>query len=184
MKLAARAQSFASSHWGVSRVACRVVQRRSTSRISDVTTFLQVRHRVWESNSAFNVVLHDPTKYGFVDNTSFGQTGDFWANDFHPSSASTSRVLSLQVSASANCTFVFLSRCRQRTQHLGTGRRCAHEPHRLVLNFNERLSWATVGSCRDDVTRQIKSRCSRCAKQFRHFAPYRAVTRAPASRGC
>lgn len=91
LKLAARAQSFASSHWGVSRVACRVVQRRSTSRISDVTTFLQVRHRVWDSNSAFNVVLDDPTKYGFVDNTSFGQTGDFWANDFHPSSASTSQ---------------------------------------------------------------------------------------------
>ncbi|KAM5537865.1 hypothetical protein V8D89_008341 [Ganoderma adspersum] len=60
-KLASRAQSFASSHWGV-------------------------RHRVWDSNSAFNVVLDDPTKYGFVDNTSFGQTGDFWANDFHPSS--------------------------------------------------------------------------------------------------
>ena len=67
------------------------MQRRSTSCISDVFTFLQVRHRVWDSNSAFNVVLDDPTKYGFVDNTSFGQTGDFWANDFHPSSASTSQ---------------------------------------------------------------------------------------------
>ncbi|PIL33756.1 hypothetical protein GSI_04381 [Ganoderma sinense ZZ0214-1] len=56
-----RAQAFASSHWGV-------------------------RQFVWDSNSAFNVVLDNPTKYGFVDATSYGQTGDFWANDFHPSS--------------------------------------------------------------------------------------------------
>ena len=51
---------------------------------------LQVKHHVWDSNTAFSVVLDDPTKYGFVDATSFGQTGDFWANDFHPSSASIS----------------------------------------------------------------------------------------------
>ena len=90
----------------MSRVAlCNAGQQAG---ISDVFTFLQVRHRVWDSNSAFNVVLDDPAKYGFVDNTSFGQTGDFWANDFHPSSASTSRIF-VSVCASANAR-LFLCR--------------------------------------------------------------------------
>ncbi len=68
--------------------------------------FLQVMTHVWDSNTAFDVVLDDPTKYGFVDATSYGKTGDFWANNFHPSSASTSR-LCLCVLPSADRMFVF-----------------------------------------------------------------------------
>ncbi|KAI0669432.1 hypothetical protein C8Q78DRAFT_977627 [Trametes maxima] len=41
----------------------------------------------WDSSTAFTTVLDDPTKFGFVDATSFGGTGDFWGNNLHPSSA-------------------------------------------------------------------------------------------------
>ncbi|KAI0827728.1 hypothetical protein BC628DRAFT_1433104 [Trametes gibbosa] len=41
----------------------------------------------WDANTAFNTVLDNPTKYGFVDATSFGGAGDFWGNNYHPSSA-------------------------------------------------------------------------------------------------
>ncbi|PIL28366.1 hypothetical protein GSI_09517 [Ganoderma sinense ZZ0214-1] len=62
-KLAARAQSFAAANAGV-------------------TTWL------WDSNAAFTKVLDDPTAYGFVDNTSYGDnTNDFWGNNYHSSSA-------------------------------------------------------------------------------------------------
>ncbi|KAI0363990.1 hypothetical protein BV20DRAFT_974951 [Pilatotrama ljubarskyi] len=40
----------------------------------------------WDSNTAFSTVLDNPTKYGFVDNTSYGAAGDFWGNNYHPSS--------------------------------------------------------------------------------------------------
>lgn len=33
---------------------------------------------VWDANAAFSAILDDPTAYGFVDNTSYGGTGDFW----------------------------------------------------------------------------------------------------------
>jgi phospholipase/lecithinase/hemolysin len=44
---------------------------------------------VWQydSNAAFTTILDAPTKYGFVDATSYGQTGSFWGNDYHPGSA-------------------------------------------------------------------------------------------------
>lgn len=42
---------------------------------------------LWDSNAAFTTVLNNPTAYGFVDNTSYGSTGDFWGNNYHPSSA-------------------------------------------------------------------------------------------------
>ncbi|OSC98462.1 carbohydrate esterase family 16 protein [Trametes coccinea BRFM310] len=42
---------------------------------------------VWDSNAAFTTVLDDPTAYGFVDATSYGNPGDFWGNNLHPSSA-------------------------------------------------------------------------------------------------
>ncbi|EMD33269.1 carbohydrate esterase family 16 protein [Gelatoporia subvermispora B] len=41
---------------------------------------------VWDANTAFSIVLDDPQAYGFVDNTSYGNTGDFWGNNLHPSS--------------------------------------------------------------------------------------------------
>ncbi|KAJ3002009.1 hypothetical protein NUW54_g6083 [Trametes sanguinea] len=41
---------------------------------------------VWDSNAAFTTVLDDPTAYGFVDATSYGNPGDFWGNNLHPSS--------------------------------------------------------------------------------------------------
>ncbi|KAH8110570.1 hypothetical protein DFH11DRAFT_1514184 [Phellopilus nigrolimitatus] len=42
---------------------------------------------IWDSNTAFTQVLDDPTAFGFIDNTSFGGTGDFWGNNYHSSSA-------------------------------------------------------------------------------------------------
>jgi len=42
---------------------------------------------LWDSNSAFTAVLNSPTSYGFVDATSYGNPGDFWGNNYHPSSA-------------------------------------------------------------------------------------------------
>ncbi|KAI0629647.1 hypothetical protein C8Q77DRAFT_1236175 [Trametes polyzona] len=42
---------------------------------------------IWDSNAAFSEVLDNPTKYGFVDATSYGGDGDFWGNNLHPSSA-------------------------------------------------------------------------------------------------
>lgn len=48
---------------------------------SGVKTFL------WDSNAAFTTVLNNPTAYGFVDAISYGNTGDFWGNNLHPSTA-------------------------------------------------------------------------------------------------
>ncbi|KAF7363023.1 Carbohydrate esterase family 16 protein [Mycena venus] len=48
---------------------------------SGVTTWL------WDSNAAFTTILNAPTQFGFVDAVSFGNTGDFWGNNYHPSSA-------------------------------------------------------------------------------------------------
>ena len=48
----------------------------------------QVKTWLWDSNAAFTKVLDNPTAYGFVDNTSYGDnTNDFWGNNYHPSSA-------------------------------------------------------------------------------------------------
>ncbi|KAJ6459058.1 fungal cellulose binding domain-containing protein [Mycena sanguinolenta] len=33
---------------------------------------------VWDAYTAFNIVLDSPQKYGFVDNSSYGEPGDFW----------------------------------------------------------------------------------------------------------
>lgn len=46
----------------------------------------QVQTYFWDSNTAFSIVLDDPQAYGFVDNTSYGNPGDFWGNNLHPSS--------------------------------------------------------------------------------------------------
>ncbi|KAH8103480.1 hypothetical protein BXZ70DRAFT_889104 [Cristinia sonorae] len=41
----------------------------------------------FDSNTVFNTVLDSPQSFGFVDATSFGGAGDFWGNNYHPSSA-------------------------------------------------------------------------------------------------
>ncbi|KAJ7105192.1 hypothetical protein C8R44DRAFT_834466 [Mycena epipterygia] len=46
-----------------------------------VTTWL------WDANTAFTTILNAPTQFGFVDAVSFGNTGDFWGNNYHPSTA-------------------------------------------------------------------------------------------------
>ncbi|KAK7691966.1 hypothetical protein QCA50_005371 [Cerrena zonata] len=45
---------------------------------------------IWDSNTAFGAILDDPKGNGFVDATSYGNTGDFWGNNYHPSSAAHS----------------------------------------------------------------------------------------------
>ncbi|KAI0074838.1 hypothetical protein K474DRAFT_1664941 [Panus rudis PR-1116 ss-1] len=42
---------------------------------------------LWDSNAEFTKILNDPKSYGFVDAVSFGGTGDFWGNNYHPSAA-------------------------------------------------------------------------------------------------
>ncbi|KAJ7224962.1 hypothetical protein B0H12DRAFT_1030704 [Mycena haematopus] len=46
-----------------------------------VTTWL------WDSNAAFTTILNAPTQFGFVDAVSYGNTGDFWGNNYHPATA-------------------------------------------------------------------------------------------------
>ncbi|KAJ7511186.1 hypothetical protein B0H11DRAFT_2386824, partial [Mycena galericulata] len=41
----------------------------------------------WDANTAFTTILNSPTTYGFVDAVSYGNTGDFWANNYHPGPA-------------------------------------------------------------------------------------------------
>lgn len=50
--------------------------------------FYKITTFVWDSYAAFTPILDDPSVYGFVDNTSYGATGDFWGNNYHPSSMS------------------------------------------------------------------------------------------------
>ncbi|KAF7320593.1 CBM1 domain-containing protein [Mycena chlorophos] len=46
-----------------------------------------VKTWIWDAYTVFTNILADPTAYGFVDATSYGNTGDFWANNFHPGPA-------------------------------------------------------------------------------------------------
>ncbi|TFY55804.1 hypothetical protein EVG20_g9187 [Dentipellis fragilis] len=58
------------------------------TRVTNLTTTHSgVKTWLWDSNTAFTQVLNNPATYGFVDNTSYGGTGDFWGNNYHPSSA-------------------------------------------------------------------------------------------------
>lgn len=61
-KLAAKISAFKASHTGVK-------------------TWL------YDSDKTFNKILDAPTTYGFKDATSYGQTGSFWNNDYHPGAA-------------------------------------------------------------------------------------------------
>ncbi|KAJ7663206.1 hypothetical protein DFH06DRAFT_345675 [Mycena polygramma] len=61
------------------RLAARVASFKAAN--SGTTTWL------WDSNKAFAAILASPTQFGFVDGTSFGNPGDFWGNNFHPSAA-------------------------------------------------------------------------------------------------
>ncbi|KAF8883275.1 hypothetical protein BD779DRAFT_1748045 [Infundibulicybe gibba] len=40
----------------------------------------------WDSNAAFATILNSPKTYGFTDATSYGATGNFWGNNYHPAS--------------------------------------------------------------------------------------------------
>ncbi|KAJ3546050.1 hypothetical protein NM688_g5554 [Phlebia brevispora] len=65
------------------------------SKLADRVSWFQgnntgVETWLWDSNAAFTTVLNDPQAYGFVDATSYGNTGDFWGNNYHSSSAAQS----------------------------------------------------------------------------------------------
>lgn len=76
-KLVDRVNAFRNSHSGVrSRLTIYNLPVDSYS-VSQVTT------KIWDSNSAFTVVLNNPMQYGFVNTTSSGQTGDFWGYVLH-----------------------------------------------------------------------------------------------------
>ncbi|KAJ7249697.1 hypothetical protein C8J57DRAFT_1189124 [Mycena rebaudengoi] len=61
------------------RLAARVASFKANN--AGVTTWL------WDSNTVFATILKNPTQFGFVDAVSFGNPGDFWGNNFHPSAA-------------------------------------------------------------------------------------------------
>ncbi|KAJ7167229.1 hypothetical protein C8R43DRAFT_877408 [Mycena crocata] len=61
------------------KLAARIAAFKANN--SGVTTWL------WDANAAFTTILNAPTQFGFVDAVSFGNTGDFWGNDYHPSTA-------------------------------------------------------------------------------------------------
>ncbi|KAJ7803458.1 fungal cellulose binding domain-containing protein [Mycena olivaceomarginata] len=42
---------------------------------------------IWDAYTSFNTILDAPQRYGFVDDSSFGEPGDFWGNSYHPASA-------------------------------------------------------------------------------------------------
>ncbi|KAI1790393.1 fungal cellulose binding domain-containing protein [Ganoderma leucocontextum] len=45
-----------------------------------------VKTWVWHSNGAFETILNNYKKYGFTNITAWGGAGDFWGNNYHPSS--------------------------------------------------------------------------------------------------
>ena len=55
---------------------------------------LQVKTWVWHSNGEFDTILDNYKTYGFTSITTYGGSGDFWGNNYHPSSASFSLSLS------------------------------------------------------------------------------------------
>ncbi|KAI0046451.1 carbohydrate esterase family 16 protein [Auriscalpium vulgare] len=58
------------------------------TRAANLTsTYSGVKTYAFDANSAFTTYLNSPTSYGFVDATSYGNTGDFWGNNYHPSPA-------------------------------------------------------------------------------------------------
>ncbi|KAI0821211.1 hypothetical protein BC629DRAFT_1278024 [Irpex lacteus] len=56
-------------------------------RVANFSSSTGSKTWIWDSNAAFTTVLNNPTKYGFLDATSYGNTGDFWGNNYHPSAA-------------------------------------------------------------------------------------------------
>ncbi|KAJ7641128.1 hypothetical protein FB45DRAFT_899494 [Roridomyces roridus] len=46
-----------------------------------------VKTWTWDAWTEFSTILNSPTTYGFVDAVSFGNTGDFWGNNYHPGPA-------------------------------------------------------------------------------------------------
>ena len=50
---------------------------------------------VWHSNGEFETILNNYKSYGFTSITSWGGAGDFWGNNYHPSSVSLSLKSSL-----------------------------------------------------------------------------------------
>ena len=69
---------------------------------------------IWDANVGFNNVLNDPRKYGFKNVTAIG---DFWANSFHPSSASISFPLFLCVLLGADRVF-HVAFCAGKAHHI------------------------------------------------------------------
>ncbi|KAJ7766056.1 hypothetical protein B0H16DRAFT_1792884 [Mycena metata] len=57
-----------------------------------------VKTWLWDAHTEFGTILDNPTHYGFVDAVSFGNTGDFWGNNYHPSSPAH-QIFAQQISA-------------------------------------------------------------------------------------
>ncbi|KAI1787659.1 fungal cellulose binding domain-containing protein [Ganoderma leucocontextum] len=77
-KLADRAKAFQAKYWGV-------------------------KTWVWDSNGAINNILDNYEKYGFTNITSWGGPGDFWGNNYHPSSTAQT-IMAKDIAAVVNGT--------------------------------------------------------------------------------
>ena len=75
-RLATRVSEFQGNNTGVMLAVSSVLWGMAFTFVAQVNTWL------WDSWTAFTTVLNDPTAYGFVDNTSYGNTGDFWGYVF------------------------------------------------------------------------------------------------------
>ena len=73
-KLADRVAWLKGNNTGVRRppAVLFMAQMLTSSAARQVSTW------IWDSNTDFTTILNAPTKYGFVDATSYGNTGDFW----------------------------------------------------------------------------------------------------------
>ncbi|KAF7360066.1 Carbohydrate esterase family 16 [Mycena venus] len=71
-------------------VAKTVIEHFNAKLATRVKSFKAKNHGVetwsWDAYTSFNTILDAPQKYGFVDNSSYGEPGDFWGNSYHPAS--------------------------------------------------------------------------------------------------
>ncbi|KAF8169966.1 hypothetical protein K438DRAFT_2024527 [Mycena galopus ATCC 62051] len=66
-----------------------VIEGFNSKLAAKVQAFKEENHGVetwlWDAYTTFNIILDDPHKYGFINNFSYSEPGDFWANTYHPS---------------------------------------------------------------------------------------------------
>ncbi|KAF7977303.1 hypothetical protein HWV62_4281 [Athelia sp. TMB] len=104
-----------------------------------------IKTYLWDSNAAFTTILDDLPKYGFVNNaTAFGDTGDFWGNNYHPSSVAQTifgKEIATFLKSTIWCTFNNVSGNQINhiagDQHNYYGAQVENHPTHRPLSFND-----------------------------------------------